>query len=161
MVARHAAKQRHKQMNKLPTTKRRGLQGQAKATKSAPRKDDEHQLQVACVNWFHAQPQYKRLYNLFFAVPNGGARSKMTAAKLKAEGVKRGVADLLLIVPSGTYYYLAIEMKTSTGTQSDSQKEFQKSVDIVGGKYVVCRSLEQFIHAVQSYMNGEFIEKVG
>ena len=36
---------------------------------------------------------------LFHAIPNGGARDKVTAAKLKAEGVKPGVHDTFLPVP--------------------------------------------------------------
>jgi len=35
---------------------------------------------------------------LFHAIPNGGARDKITAAKLKAEGVKPGVLDTFLPV---------------------------------------------------------------
>lgn len=34
-----------------------------------------------------------------FAIPNGGYRDKITAGKLKAEGVKRGVPDIMLPVP--------------------------------------------------------------
>lgn len=36
--------------------------------------------------------------DLFHAIPNGGARDKATAAKLKAEGVKAGVLDTFLPV---------------------------------------------------------------
>lgn len=36
---------------------------------------------------------------LFHAIPNGGARDKVTAGKLKAEGVKPGVFDTFLPVP--------------------------------------------------------------
>lgn len=34
-----------------------------------------------------------------FAIPNGGLRDKITAGKLKAEGVKPGVPDVFLPVP--------------------------------------------------------------
>ena len=58
---------------------------------------EEHNIQCACVRWFNYQwPEYR---GLLFAVPNGGARSKATAGKLKAEGVVAGVADLILLVP--------------------------------------------------------------
>jgi len=75
--------------------------------------DEEHQIQVACVRWFRLQ--YSKLSLNLFAVPNGGRRDKVTAGKLKAEGVVAGVADLLLLVPSGCFHGLAIEMKTRTG----------------------------------------------
>jgi hypothetical protein len=33
----------------------------------------------------------------YFAVPNGGARSKATAGKLKATGVKPGIPDIIIV----------------------------------------------------------------
>lgn len=113
-------------------------------------KDEEHRLQCQCVRWFALQ--YPKLRGRLFAVPNGGKRDVTTAAKLKAEGVVAGVADLILLVRNSKYGALLIEMKTRTGRQSDSQKEWQK---IVGGdyKYVVCRSVEDFINKVNSYLN--------
>ena len=92
--------------------------------------DEEHRIQCACVNWFGYQ--YPEYHGLLFAVPNGGARSKATAGRLKAEGVVAGVADLLLLVPSSPYHGLCIEMKTKTGRQSDSQKAWQDDVEQQG-----------------------------
>lgn len=43
--------------------------------------DREHDLQVACVEWFRYQ--YPRLTMRLFAVPNGGYRDRKTACKLK------------------------------------------------------------------------------
>lgn len=113
-------------------------------------KQQEHLLQCACVRWFAYQwPEYR---GLLFAVPNGGARSKATAGKLKAEGVVAGVADLLLLVPSQGYHALCIEMKTETGRQSHEQKEWQAKVEAAGYKYVVVRSLEEFINTINNYL---------
>lgn len=113
-------------------------------------KDEEHRIQCQCVRWFFLQ--YPKLRGRLFAVPNGGKRDVTTAAKLKAEGVVAGVADLILLVRNSKYGALLIEMKTSSGRQSESQKQWQK---IVGGdyKYVVCRSVEDFINKVNSYLN--------
>lgn len=36
---------------------------------------------------------------LLFAVPNGGSRHKIEAANMKRQGVKRGVADVILQIP--------------------------------------------------------------
>ena len=49
--------------------------------------------------------------SLMFAIPNGGKRDKITASKLKAEGVKPGVPDIFLPVSSGDCCGLFIEMK--------------------------------------------------
>ena len=47
-----------------------------------------------------------------FAVPNGGARNKREARILKGEGVTAGVADMILLKPSGGFASLCIEFKT-------------------------------------------------
>ena len=77
--------------------------------------DPEHQLQCACVRWFRYA--HADLSPLLFAVPNGGRRDHITGARLKAEGVVAGVADLLLLVPSQQHHALCIEMKTAKGRQ--------------------------------------------
>lgn len=110
----------------------------------------EHRIQCACVRWFAYQyPQYD---GLLFAVPNGGHRDKVTAAMMKAEGVTAGVADLLLLVPSKGHHALCIEMKTEKGRQSPEQKAWQKKAENQGYKYVVCRSLGQFIEIINNYL---------
>jgi len=126
----------------------------ARAKTIKPRKhpsDDEHRIQCACVQWFRYQHPECR-HNLF-AVPNGGRRDKTTAAKMKAEGVLAGVADLILLKPNSKYCALLIEMKTRTGRQADTQHEWQRLIERDGYKYVVCRSLEDFIREVDMYLS--------
>lgn len=115
-------------------------------------KDEEHRIQCQCVRWFALQ--YPKLRGRLFAVPNGGKRDVTTAAKLKAEGVVAGVADLILLVRNSKYGALLIEMKTSSGRQSESQKEWQKIVSD-DYKYVVCRSVEDFIREIENYLKKE------
>jgi hypothetical protein len=72
---------------------------------------DEHAHQVALFQWAdNVRRQFPELRWLF-AVPNGGQRSARTAARLKAEGVRRGVPDVLLDVPRAGYHGLRIELK--------------------------------------------------
>lgn len=78
------------------------------------------------------------------SIPNGGARDPKSAALMKAEGVKRGVADIFLPLPmqdafGNTFSGLYIEMKTSVGTQSPEQKEFQYYCRSYSYLYQVCR----------------------
>ena len=49
---------------------------------------------------------------LLFAVPNGGSRHKIEAANMKRQGVKRGVADVILQIPKKGYASLCLEFKT-------------------------------------------------
>lgn len=126
-------------------------------------REEEHNIQCACVRWFNLQwPEYR---GLLFAVPNGSYRSKATAGKLKAEGVVAGVADLILLVPRyrdkmtednpvviDITHGLCIEMKTAKGGQSPEQKEWQVKVEKMGYKYSVCRSLDEFMAVVNGYL---------
>lgn len=110
----------------------------------------ESKIQQACVRWFRLQ--YPELMNLIFAVPNGGLRGRVEASIMKAEGMTAGVSDLILMYPSKEYHGLCIEMKTEKGRQQPSQKKFQQSVEKVGYKYIICRSLEQFIREISIYL---------
>lgn len=105
----------------------------------------EHRTQTACVNWF----RYVYDDALIFAIPNGGRRDSTTGASLKAEGVVAGVADLAVISSAGTMF---IEMKTMTGRQSATQREFQKKVESMGYRYNVCRSFDDFRDAVEGFL---------
>lgn len=115
------------------------------------RNNAESNLQKACVKWFCLQ--YPQLADVFFAVPNGGARSAVTGAILKAEGVRKGVADLLLLVPNKKYHGLCIEMKTKKGRQSLSQRLWQWAVTRQGYKYIICRSVEDFVKEIEDYLS--------
>ncbi len=118
---------------------------------------EESRLQQACVKWFRLQyPQHARL---LFAVPNGGARSHLTGAVLKAEGVVAGVADLILFAPRGGFHALCIEMKTETGRQSAVQREWQRAVEAQGYKYALCRSFDEFYELIENYIKSGILEE--
>lgn len=108
-------------------------------------------IQQNCVKWFRLQ--YPKLALNLFAVPNGGARRRVEAAIMKAEGVTRGVADLLLLFPMKHYHGLCIEMKTEKGKQQPSQKTWQRAVEDAGYKYVICRSFDDFMAQISSYLH--------
>lgn len=112
----------------------------------------ESRLQIACVKWFRVQ--YPRFASLLNSVPNGGARNVVTGAIIKAEGAVRGVADLELNIARGGWHGLKIEMKTPRGRQSPHQKQWQHDVEAQGYKYIICRSVEEFINEINAYMLG-------
>ena len=113
--------------------------------------DAEHKLQCACVRWFRLK--FPKLRNILFAVPNGGRRDAVTGAKLKEEGATSGVSDLILLRSNRFYGALCVEMKKPGGYQSPAQKEWQKDAEANGAKYVVCRSLDEFMKVVTDYLN--------
>lgn len=115
-----------------------------------PQRHIEHDTQVACVSWFRLQ--YPHLALLLFAVPNGTNKSKSARISFMAEGLTSGVADLLLLVPCGEYHGLCIEMKSKTGRQSESQKQWQKVVEKQGYRYALCRSFDDFKRLIVQYL---------
>jgi len=87
-----------------------------------------------------------------FAVPNGGSRNISEAVRLHSEGVVSGVSDLVLLVPNSKMQILCIEMKAGKGQQTENQKQFQSSVENTGNKYIVCRSLDEFMSTVNTHL---------
>lgn len=113
-------------------------------------KDAEHNIQVACVNWF----RYQYPKSVIYAVPNGGQRNAIVAAKLKAEGVLSGVPDLFIAEPKGKYHGFYIEMKNGKqGRVSENQKLLMEHFEDKGYCCRVCRSFEEFVEDVKKYMS--------
>ncbi len=110
----------------------------------------ESKIQIAAVRYFRAQ--YPKLNEVFFSVPNGGKRTLAEAKIMKAEGIVSGVADLLLLLPNGEHAFLALECKTEKGRQTDLQKNWQKAVEKLGAKYVIFRSVAEFIEIIDNYL---------
>lgn len=100
-------------------------------------KRPEDDLQALCFQWLRlARPDV-----FAFAIPNGGHRNKITAARLRRTGVTPGVADIGVLIVGGVGF---IEMKAGKGVQSDAQCGFEDECFIRGIPYQVCRSLEAF-----------------
>jgi len=105
-----------------------------------------------------------------FAIPNGGSRGdteisrKIEGGKLKAEGVRAGVADIFLPVPAGQYHGLFIEMKKpehkpkpgkeaeSKGGLSEDQIRFKNYVKRNGYGFVACYSWQEAVAVVTDYI---------
>ena len=92
-----------------------------------------------CLKWMHH-------------IPNGGSRNKIEAARLKAQGVKRGVPDIFLPYPSGKYHGLYIEMKYGKGKVSPEQQEFLEYASGVGYKTAVCYNMLQAVKVILAYL---------
>ena len=113
-------------------------------------KHAESQLQQSCKRWFDYQ--YSDLSKMCVAIPNGGARSKTEAAIMKAEGVTAGAPDMALFIGRSGYNTLCIEFKTDKGRQSESQKAWQADAERNGNKYIICRSVDEFINEINNYL---------
>lgn len=95
-----------------------------------------------------------------FAIPNGGLRDKITAAKLKHEGVKAGVPDVFFPLTTPRYAGLFIEMKRSAdkatkrraGVTSDSQDDWIAYLRRASYAVSVCFDWRSAAKEVQSYV---------
>lgn len=106
--------------------------------------------QKALFAWIALQTDYPEL-KLAFAIPNGGHRDKITAARMKAEGAKAGVWDIFLPVPNGRWHGLFIEMKVGKNILTTPQKEFcEKLRDDYD--FSICYSWEQARDALIWYL---------
>lgn len=113
----------------------------------------EHEEQKAVVRWF--DQQYRDLRGRLFAIPNGGERNAIVAAKLKAEGVRQGVPDLMLPVARQGHYGLWIEMKRTKGSStSDEQKSWIAFLAAQGYRAEICKGADAARNAISNYLGG-------
>ena len=67
-------------------------------------------------------------------------------------GVKRGVPDLCLPVPSGRYHGLFLELKTSTGRATSEQKWWVERLNAAGYFAEVCHGWESAVRVLEWYL---------
>jgi len=109
----------------------------------------EHQTQKAFFDW--ATRQKIEGVEMMFAVPNGGQRHPAVAAKLKAEGVKPGVPDVMWPTARGGFVGLAIEFKHGDGNPSAEQRKRIDAMQKEGWCVAVCWTWQAAARLVQGY----------
>lgn len=124
-------------------------------TKKHPRDDAEFRLQAALI-------QHLRLRCLpgtyYCAIPNGEYRSKRTAGRLKAAGVRAGSPDLLIIRDGHAY---GLELKAlrigakgkplAGAGQSEAQILAQKDWEAAGGDYAVATGIAEALAKLEEW----------
>jgi hypothetical protein len=93
--------------------------------------------------------------DLIFHVPNGGHRVKAVAAKLKAQGVKAGIPDLVLPMARGGFFGLYIEFKATPPNDaaiSESPHERIRKLNAQGYLAVVCRGHFDTMEQIRAYL---------
>lgn len=82
----------------------------------------------------------------WFHVPNGEHRHAATGAKLKKMGVKAGVPDLIIQLPSGTHY---LELKRNRGRISAVQSVTKVQIERAGGHWRIAYGLDDALRALE------------
>lgn len=122
------------------------------AVRKKPRRSDEHDEQCAVFKWVRLRANTDERFKMIYAVPNGGARFKAEANRLKAAGVKAGVADIAVDVPAGGYHGLKIEMKIHGNKVTPKQEEYLNLAAKLGYKTAVCWNSGEAIDTIENYM---------
>ena len=112
------------------------------------------------MQWAFANRKRVPALESLFAIANGGARHPAVAGKLKAEGVKPGVPDLLLAIgrelANGNWSNgLFIEMKKRKFSPSDvkpEQLEWHERLQKANYMVKVCGGFEEARTAICTYL---------
>lgn len=99
--------------------------------------------------------RYPEAYKLIYHVPNGGHRVKAVAAKLKGQGVKAGVPDLVLPMARGGYFGLYIEFKAMPPFDAPvlpSQDAYLQALRAQGYLAIVCRGNIDAVEVIRAYL---------
>tara|TARA_Y100001973_G_scaffold95555_1_gene149109 strand:+ start:931 stop:1335 length:405 start_codon:yes stop_codon:yes gene_type:complete len=125
-------------------------------------KTSEHSHQAAFFCWVNQQQDYPHL-KFAHAIPNGGLRGKVQAARLKAEGVRAGVPDVFVPYPihlgtdnarAGLYIEFkkpGIE-KRKDGGLSKNQIEWRGYLQSMKYEHMVVYSYKEAIDGVLEYL---------
>ena len=115
-------------------------------------KYQESQEQQALFQWSKLmQAQYPEL-SLLHAIGNGGKRNLIEAVRMKREGVKAGVSDIMLPVARNGYHGLYIELKVGRGKTSDSQVWWIAETTKQGYYSTVCYGWLEAKEVIEKYL---------
>ena len=85
-------------------------------------------------------------------IPNGGQRSKATAGRLRAEGVRAGIPDIHLPVAHGGYCGLWIELKAGRNRTTGAQDVMIGILRDYGNRVEVCHGWQAAWQVLLEYM---------
>ncbi len=105
--------------------------------------------------------QFRQLHPAFgpllVHIPNGGSRKNAFEGwRLKEQGVRAGVSDLLLPVARGGFFGLWIEFKAAAPNDavvSESQQQWLVDMRAQGFRAEVCRGVAEALIVLQAYLD--------
>lgn len=121
------------------------------------RSNEESRAQQSLILWWDtiASKQWGIPHFMLFAVGNGGARSAITGAIMKREGIRKGTSDLILLVARGKYHALCLELKTATGNTTIEQDRFLVEAQRRGYAAGCAYSTQDAVRFIEAYLRGE------
>ena len=117
----------------------------------------ESQEQASLVSWWELAGPKLAPNVVLAAIPNGGARDAITGARLKREGVVKGMPDMLLACARSGKHGLFIELKRQRGGRlSESQRELFPLLEAQGYGVAVCHGWREAAETVEAYLAGRW-----
>lgn len=117
----------------------------------------EDQEQSTVIDWANRTVGIDPRRGLLLHVPNGGARSPVTGARMRRLGVRPGVPDLLLPVAVMPYHALWIELKRRRGgSLSAEQRAWIGALRAEGYAVAVARGADEAIDTIIAYLGGTY-----
>jgi hypothetical protein len=83
---------------------------------------------------------------MFFAVPNGGFRTKAEAGILHGQGVRAGIPDLMFIYEGRA---IGLELKSDRGHLSDNQRAMHIELGMAGARVDVARNIGEALERLR------------
>lgn len=124
-----------------------------KLGRGKPRASPEEDLQRATHQWVELNTPRHPILRWMFHAPSGGKRPPGEAGKLKAMGVKKGVADWICPFPSAAARGLAIELKAPNGKPTPEQIAFLQLAQSNGWICAVCTTLDEFVKTTEQFLS--------
>ena len=118
-------------------------------------KQSEAAEQAEIIRWAKALERRVPVLGLLHCSLNGVRLSPGQARAAVRAGMKRGVPDLFLPVPTKLYNGLFLEVKTRKGRLSKHQVRWKRLLEEQGYKVVVPRAWWEARNAIVSYLRGE------
>jgi|SRR6516164_2470130 hypothetical protein len=109
------------------------------------RAQPESRLQAAIVAHLKARA-VKGLY--WFAIPNGGLRSKAEARVMQSTGTRPGVPDLAFVYEGRAYF---LEVKTEHGRPTEHQLKAIADINDAGGYAVIGCGLDRCLQILERW----------
>ena len=97
--------------------------------------------------------------DMLYHVPNGGSRNKFEAAKLKRQGVKAGVPDIVLPVARDGFHGLYIELKYGKNKPTEDQKKWIARLKEQGYKAITCYGWREAAGVIENYLRTKTIQR--
>lgn len=108
--------------------------------------EDGEQRQL--IQWCRKDPRLQFLFH----IPNENSAGIKWGIRNRQLGVKSGVPDLFLPIPSQGYHGLFIEMKTRHGKTSENQDRWLSALDAFGYKVFVAHGWEEARDCLLNYL---------